>query len=44
MDKPNEIMAAISRMIRVTSCRASQTSCRNVLAFLGGMKFLPNDV
>lgn len=36
------MMAAISRMMRVTSCRASHTSCRNVLAFLGGMKFRPN--
>ena len=36
--------AAISRMMRVTSCRASHTSWRNVLGFLGGMKFFPNEV
>lgn len=35
-------MAAISKMINVTSCNASQTNCRKVLAFLGGMKFWPN--
>lgn len=35
-------MAAISKMISVTSCSASHTNCRNVLAFLGGMKFWPN--
>ena len=36
-------MAAISRMMRVTSCRASHTSARKLLAFLGGMKFFPNE-
>jgi len=34
-------MAAISKMISVTSWSASHTNCRNVLAFLGGMKFWP---
>lgn len=35
------MMAAISRMIRVTSCSASHTSCRKVFGFFGGMKFCP---
>lgn len=34
-------MAAISKMMSVTSWSASHTNCRNVLAFLGGMKFCP---
>ena len=34
-------MAAISRMISVTSCSASQTSCRKVFGFFGGIKFCP---
>lgn len=33
--------AAISRMMRVTSCRASHTSCRKVFGFFGGIRFLP---
>lgn len=37
-------MAAISKMISVTSCNASHTSCKKVLGFLGGMKFLPKAV
>ena len=35
------MMAAISRMISVTSCRASHTSCRKVFGFFGGIKFCP---
>lgn len=35
------MMAAISRMISVTSCSASHTSCRKVFGFFGGMKFCP---
>lgn len=34
-------MAAISRMMSVTSCSASHTSCRKVFGFFGGMKFCP---
>lgn len=34
-------MAAISKIIRVTSCSASHTSCMNVFGFFGGMKFFP---
>ena len=34
-------MAAISRIISVTSCSASHTSCRKVFGFFGGIKFCP---
>lgn len=34
-------MAAASKMMSVTSCKASHTSSRKVLGFLGGMKFWP---
>lgn len=34
-------MAATSRMMRVTSCRASNTNCRKVLGFFGGMELGP---
>lgn len=37
-------MAAISKMMSVTSCNASHTSCKKVLGFLGGMKFRPKAV
>lgn len=36
------MMAAASKMMSVTSCKASHTSSRKVLGFLGGMKFWPN--
>lgn len=35
------MMAAISRMMRVTSCRASHTNSKNVLGFFGGIMFFP---
>ena len=35
-------MAAISRMMSVTSWRASHTNSKKVLGFLGGIKFCPN--
>ena len=35
-------MAAASRMMSVTSCKASHTSSRKVLGFFGGIKFFPN--
>lgn len=35
------MMAAISKMINVTSCSASHTSCRKVFGFFGGIKFCP---
>lgn len=35
-------MAAISNIIKVTSCNASHTSWRKVFGFLGGIKFFPN--
>lgn len=38
------MMAAASKMMSVTSCKASHTSSRKVLAFFGGMKFWPNAV
>lgn len=37
-------MAATSRMMRVTSCRASHTNCTKVFGFFGGMTFCPNSV
>lgn len=35
-------MAAISNIIKVTSCNASHTNWRKVFGFLGGIKFFPN--
>ncbi len=35
------MMAAISRMIRVTSCSASHTSCRKVFGGFGGITLEP---
>lgn len=37
-------MAAISSIIKVTSCNASHTNWRKVFGFLGGIKFFPNTV
>lgn len=34
-------MAAISRMMRVTSCNASHTNCKKVFGFFGGIRFSP---
>lgn len=36
------MMAATSRMMSVTSCRASHTNCTKVFGFFGGMRFCPN--
>lgn len=35
------MMAAISRMMSVTSCRASHTNSKKVLGFFGGITFFP---
>jgi hypothetical protein len=41
-DKSSETMAATSRMMRVTSCRASHTNLQKVFGGLGGIVFDPN--
>lgn len=40
-ESPSETRAASSRMIRVTSCNASQTNCKNVFGAFGGIVFEP---
>lgn len=40
-DRASDMMAAMIRTINVTSCKASHTSCRNVLGGLGGIMLAP---
>ena len=40
-DNNNEINAAICRIIKVTSCNASQINWKNVLGGLGGIELQP---